>query len=280
MKTPQKIQPSFDDEISSADIIHFFKSHKKMILIFVIIGTLLGSLYGNFTAPVYKGSVFISPAKIEGAFVINPVVAMTKLKMNSFYSKETFLNCNLDLYKDKDIDYDISNLVKASFIKGDNLIELRMQDKNKTVIKDCLNSVADDIRKSQNIIADPLIQLKNYELKLLEETLKISEKYKSILKDMQIKELKINSEHFSPDLLSMNIILLNSNDNNVTISQINKLKTDLLLERTRSAGNIVPISIEKKSFPSLELGSLLGLFLGLCLGILLALIKQIILKVR
>ena len=270
MKTPQKIQPSFDDEISIADIIHFFKSHKKMILIFVIIGTLLGSLYGNFTAPVYKGSVFISPAKIEGAFVINPRVTMTKLKMNSYYSKETFLNCNLDLYKDKDIDYVISNLVKASFIKGDDLIELRMQDKNKTVIKDCLNSVADDIRTSQNIIADPLIQLKNYELKLLEETLKISEKYKSIL----------NSENFSPGLLSMNIILLNSNNNNLTISQINKLKTDLLTERTRSAGNIVPISIEKKSFPSLELCSLLGLFLGLCLGILLALIKQIILKVR
>ena len=69
MKTPQNIQPSFDDEISIADIILFLKSHKKMILIFVIIGGLLGGLYGNFTAPVYKGSVLISPAKIAGAFV-------------------------------------------------------------------------------------------------------------------------------------------------------------------------------------------------------------------
>jgi len=65
-----------------------------MILIFVIIGALLGSLYVNFTEPVYKGSVLVSPAKISGDFVINPKITLTKLQTNSFYSKETFLNCD------------------------------------------------------------------------------------------------------------------------------------------------------------------------------------------
>ena len=92
MKTPQNIQPSFNDEILIADMIRFFKSHKKMILIFVIIGAVLGGLYANFTEPVYKGSVLISPAKIAGDFVVNPKVTVTKLDMNSYYSKETFLN--------------------------------------------------------------------------------------------------------------------------------------------------------------------------------------------
>ena len=106
MKTPQNIQPSFDDEISIADIILFLKSHKMMIFIFVIIGILLGGLYGNFTEPTYKGSVLISPAKIAGTFVVNPKVTVTKLGVNSFYSKETFLNCNPRFYKDMDKDKD------------------------------------------------------------------------------------------------------------------------------------------------------------------------------
>jgi len=278
MKTPQNIQPSFDDEISIADIIHFFKSHKKMILIFIIIGALLGGLYGNFTVPVYKGSVLISPAKIAGTFVVNPKVTVTKLDMNSYYSKETFLNCNPDFYKDKDkdkdIDYDISTLVKASVTKDGDLIQLLMQNKNKTVITDCLNSMVDDMRISQNKIAEPLIQLKNNELTLLEEKLKNAEEFKAKLDEKQIKELKTNGERFSVDLLYTNMILFNSKDIKETMTEINQIKTDLSSEQTKPADKVLPINIEKKSFPTPKLGALMGLFLGLCLGILIAFIKQ------
>ena len=275
MKTPQNIQPSFDDEISIAEIIHFLKSHKKMILIFVIIGTLLGGLYGNFTEPVYKGSILVSPAKVAGAFVANPRVIVTKLGMNSYYSKETFLNCNPDFYKDKDIDYNISSLVKGSVTKDGDLIQLFMQNKNKTVIKDCLNSMVDDIRASQNKIADPLIQSKNNELTLLEEKLKKAEEFKSKLNYQQIKELKTNDERLSVNLIYTNMILLNNKDINETITEINKIKLDLSSEQTKPAGNVLPINIEKKSILTPKLGAVIGLFLGLCLGILIALIKQL-----
>jgi hypothetical protein len=278
MKTPQNIQPSFDDEISIIDIIRFFKSHKKIILIFVIIGALLGGLYANFTEPVYKGSVLISPAKIAGDFVVNPKVTVTKLDMNSYYSKETFLNCNPDFYKDKDkdkdIDYDISTLVKASVTKDGDLIQLLMQDKNKTVIKDCLNSMVDDIRISQSIIAEPLIQLKNNELTLLEEKLKNAEEFKVKLNEKQIKELKTNTDRFAVDLLYTNMILFNTNEIKQIMTEINKIKTDLSSEQTKGADKVLPINIEKKYFPTPKIGALIGLFMGLCLGTLIALIKQ------
>ena len=278
MKTPQNIQPSFDDEISIIDIIRFFKSHKKIILIFVIIGALLGGLYANFTAPIYKGSVLISPARIAGAFVVNPEITVTTLDMNSYYSKETFLNCNPDFYKDKDkdkdIDYDISSIVKASVTKDGDLIQLLMQNKNKTVITDCLNSMIDDMRISQNMIAEPLIQLKIKELSLLEEKLKNAEEFKAKLDEKQVKELKTNGERFSVDLLYTNMILFNSKDIKETITEINKVKIDLSSEQTKPANMVLPINIEKKSFPTPKLGALMGLFLGLCLGILIALIKQ------
>ena len=276
MKTPQNIQPSFNDEISIADMIRFFKSHKKMILIFVIIGAVLGGLYANFTEPTYKGSVLISPAKIAGTFVVNPKVTVTKLDMNSYYSKETFLNCNPDFYKDKDkdINYDISTLVKASVTKDGDLIQLLMQNKNKTVITDCLNSMVDDMRISQNKIAEPLIQLKNNELTLLEEKLKNAEEFKARLNENQIKELKTNGERFAADLLYTNMILFNNKDIKETMTAIYKIKTDLSSEQTKPANIVLPINIEKKSFPTPQLAALLGLFLGLCLGILIAFIKQ------
>ena len=278
MKTPQNIQPSLDDVISITDMIHFFKSHKKMILIFVIIGTLLGGLFGNFSGPVFKGSLLIMPAKISGVFVVNPKVTVTKLNVNSYYSKETFLNCNPDFYKDKDkdkdIDYDITSIVKARITKDGDLIELRMQHKNKTVIKDCLDSIVDDVRTSQNLIIDPLIQLKNIELRLAEEKLRNAEEFKTKLNYKQIKELKANREYFSVDLLYTNMILFNTSDIKETMNEINKIKSELSSEQTKPANKVLPINIQKKSFPSPKLGALLGLFLGLCLGILIALIKQ------
>ena len=277
MKTPQNIQPSFDDEISIADMIRFFKSHKKMILIFVIIGALLGGLYANFKEPTYKGSALISPAKIAGTFVVDPITTVTKLAMNSYYSKETFLNCNPDFYKDKDKDnnYDLTSLIKSSITKDGELIQVLIQNKNKTVVKDCLNSLVNDIRMRQDEIAQPIIQLKNNELKLAEEKLKNAEDFRIKLNDKQIKELKISGERFSVDLLYTNMILFNSSDIKQTIAEINKLKNELSSPQTKSAENALPINIEKKYPLSLELGALLGLFLGLCLGVLLALIKQL-----
>ena len=278
MKTPHNIQSSLDDEISVADMIHFFKSHKKMILFFVIIGTLLGSLYGNFRAPVYKGFVLISPAKFSGGFVENPIQTQVQLGMNAYYSKETFVKCNPQFYKDKDKDeeigYEISNVVKALTSKDGNLIELRMQNKNKTILKDCLNSIVDHVRARQQIIADPLIQLKNNELTLLEEKLKNAEKFKTKLNDTQIKELKTNSERFAVDMVYTNMILFNSKDISEIITEINKIKRALSSEQTIQANKLFPINIEKKSSLTPQLGALMGLFLGLCLGILIALIKQ------
>ncbi len=290
MKTPQNIQPSFNDEISIADMIHFFKSHKKIILIFVIIGSLLGCLFGIFKGPVYKGSVLISPAKITGALAENPKVTVTKLDMNSYYSKETFLNCNPSFYrdrdrdrdkdkdkdkdKDNDIDYDISTLVKASVTKDGDLIQLLMKNKNKTVIKDCLTSIVDHIRMSQNKILDTIIQSKNIDLRLAEESLKNTEEFMLKLNDKQIKELKTNDQRFSVDLLYTNIFLSNRDKIRASLAEIRTIKFALSSEQTKPAATFLPINIQKKSSPTPQLGALIGLFLGLCLGILIAFIKQ------
>jgi hypothetical protein len=100
MSAPQNNQSSFDDEISLADIIQFFKSHSKRLLFFMLLGGIVGGILGKITGPVYEGSMLIEPAKIGGVFVVDPKITLTELEMNSYYPKETFLACNPKFYKD------------------------------------------------------------------------------------------------------------------------------------------------------------------------------------
>jgi hypothetical protein len=270
-----KNQTPFDDEISLLDIIQFFKTNFKRMLFSIILGGILGYLYGKLADPVYDGSVLVSPALVAGNYVINPKITLTKLHMNSFYSKETFLACNPTFYKakDKDIAYDMSDIVKASITKDENLMELKMQSSNKETIHACLESIVSNINSSQKTIADPLIESKKTELNLVETKLKFAQEFRTELNDKQIKNLKTNEQRFSTDLLYANIVLNNTSEINALLDQINKVRTELSSEQTKDAGKVLPINIERKSFPSLKLGLLLGLFLGGFLGFLASLFR-------
>ena len=270
----------FDDERSLLDIIHFFKENVKRIILFSILGGILGALFGKFAGPLYEGSMLIVPARVGGTYIIDPKVTLTELNMNSYYPKETFLVCNPEFYKDKDkdkdkdIDYDMSDIVKTTITKDGSLLNLSLTHKKKSVIIDCLTHIEHDIQSSQKTLAEPLIEMKRNELQLAQNKLKISEDFRQRLNEKQLKDLKTNELRFSTDVLYANIVLNNASEIKNLMDQINKITTDLSSEQTREAGKVLPINIEKKSFPSEKLGLLLGLFLGLCLGILIALIKQ------
>ena len=269
-----KNQTPFDDEISLLDIIQFFKTHFKRILFFIILGGILGYLYGKLAPPVYVGYALISPAKVAGVVVVDPKITLTKLNMNSYYPKETFLACNPSFYKDKEIDYDMSGIVKTSITKDGNLIELKMQSSNKETIHTCLESITSIINASQKTIADPLIESKKTELSLVETKLKLAEEFREQLNDKQIKNLKTNEQRFSTGVLYANIVLTNASEIKTLLDQINKVKTELSSEQTKDAGKVLPINIERKSFPSEELGLLLGVFLGAVLGFFISLLRN------
>ena len=269
-----KNQTPFDDEISLLDIIQFFKVNFKRILFFIILGGLTGFLYGKLADPVYDGSVLISPARVAGNVVVDPKITLTKLNMNSYYSKETFLACNPMFYKDKDIDYNLTDIIKTSITKDGNLIELTMSDSNKDIIQSCLENITANINASQKIIAGPLIESKKNGLSLIEEKLKLAEQFREQLNDKQIKNLKANEQRFATDVLYANIVLNNASEIKALLDQINQLKTELTSEQTKDAGMVLPINIERKSFPSEKLGLLLGLFLGGMLGFFISFFKN------
>lgn len=274
MKASQNSPPHFDDEITLLDIFYFFKLHKKFILILMIIGMIFGGCFAFFYGPVYEGSSLISPPKISGALAVPTKNNIITPNTNSYFSKETFLNCSPS--PDNYVDYDMSKIVNASLIHDGTLIKISMRHKNKTLIKNCLNRVTDDVMVFHNKNVSPLIQSKKNELTLQEQKLIAIEEFKNKLSHELFKGGEKNSESVNTitSMVIANMILANNLQNKDTMTEIYKLKTSLSPEQNREAHKIMPITF-KKSFPTVTHGALFGLFLGLCLAILIEFIKQI-----
>ena len=268
MTTKPPTQTPFDDEISLLDIIQFFKTNIRRILLFVMMGGILGGLYGKFADPIYEGSMLIAPAKVAGNFVNDPKVILTKLNMNSYYSKEAFLACNPMFYKDKDKDivYDMSGIVKTAISKDGSLISVAITGSHRETIIDCLNVIENDIKLSQLIIAEPLIEMKKNDIQVAQNKLKISEDTRQKLNFKRRKELKTTEIRLLTDVLYANIMLSITSEITTLMDKINQMTADLSLEQTKGAGKALPINMERKSFPSLKLGLLLGGILGGILG--------------
>jgi ribosome-binding factor A len=164
----------------------------------------------------------------------------------------------------------MSEIVKASITKDGALLSLKMENKEKSIIINCLTNIESNIQLSQRTIAEPLIEIKKNEMILAQNKLQISEDFRNKLNDKRLKDLKTNELRFSTDVLYANIVLSNASEIKTLMDQLNKSKTDLSPEQTKDAGKLLPINIERKKFPSLILGGFLGLFLG----IMVALIKQ------
>ncbi len=102
----------------------------------------------------------------------------------------------------KDIDYDMSDIVKTSVTKDGNLIGLKMSHSNKETIRACLENVTNSINTRQKTIADPLIESKKTELSHFETKLKLGEEFREQFNAKQIKNLKTNEQRFATDVFS------------------------------------------------------------------------------
>jgi uncharacterized protein involved in exopolysaccharide biosynthesis len=94
------------------------------------------------------------------------------------------------------------------------------------------------------------------------------------LNDKQTKNLKTTEQQFATDVLYASIVFNNASEIEALVNQINQIKTELSSEQTKNAGMVLPVNIERKSFPSAKLGLFLGLFLGGMLGFFVSLFRN------
>lgn len=266
----KKNQSLFDDEPSLLDIIHFFKSNKRLIFIFVLMGALIGGLYAKFSGPTYKGIALIFSAKVADSFVIDPKISITEMQMNAYYSKETFLACNPDTHEDESIDYKMSDVIKVSLTEDNVLIKASMKSRSRDTITTCLESFIQDINVTQQSLSKSLFDNKYKELELIKFKLTKAKAFKNLL-DQSIK--KQSKEINSNGLQSAIFMILkenNSSEINSYLESINRITQELSSPKTQPADKALPINIERASFPFLEL----GLFLGFISGVIASILKK------
>jgi hypothetical protein len=261
-----------DDEISLRDFIQFFKINLRKIVIFILMGGILGGLYGKLASPIYTGTMIIAPALISKQYVIDPKITFTKVKMNTFYSKETVLSCTPKYYKGKNIEANILDFVKISSTKDEHYIKFIVSNRDKKNISDCLNLIENDFKLHHDSILQVFIEMKKTELALFKNKLKISQNILKDLDDISSEILKKTKTQNPQNLLLTNASFNKSLEIYELISQINRMEMDLTQEQTNHGGKALPIFIEQEKFPSPKLGLLLGLFLGGILGCFISLV--------
>jgi uncharacterized protein YqfB (UPF0267 family) len=269
MKVKQRIQPPFNnDEISFFDIIKFFIFNKKLIVIFIIFGGVLGGLYGQFSKPIYNGSILLAPAKAAGVFIENPQKTFAIFKeKNSEFSKKILPFCPLSTLKDINFqNHDGSNFSAAKEII---LIKISMQNTDETIIDNCLNHIADEIILQQNKIAQPIIDFKKNRILASEKKLKILNEVNDKIKE----GLLVNKTTFNDNLLYANIIINSISEARQLSEWATKDKQEFNLDEL--AHKINTVHIERKTFPSFKYCAFYGLTLGFVLGSLIALIRKI-----
>jgi hypothetical protein len=248
MKTTHKVPPpNFYNEISIADILSFFKFHKKIIFVCILLGGLLGYFFEKNSLTNFEGKAYISMAKSNGYSLISPRAFLEISKQNSFYSKETILNCNFQLYDDKK-NYIISDIIKLSILNNNDFIVVKLIHTNKTFIESCLNSASKDIYQMQNKLSEG-----------------INERFESEKKFMLQEFAKTNAS--STDFPIMSSLILD---------KIQRIYDNFNPAKNSKSLLLIPISIEEQEVTlTKKLKVMLGLFLGFVFGSIVSVIKQI-----
>lgn len=124
-------------------IYNLLQKNKKLVLILLVLGSMTGLIYGNFSAPVFEGKVIIAGSTIDKKVLTDAVYTVEKMQYSTFFSEKTLEAC-----KNK-ANEKLKN-IQTMLTKETRMIEVRYSGTNHENIITCLNFIEDDIRNSEN----------------------------------------------------------------------------------------------------------------------------------
>lgn len=124
-------------------IYKLLQKDKSLVLIVLILGSMTGLIYGNFSAPVFEGKVIIAGSTIDNKVLTDAVHTIEKMQYSTYFSEKTLETC-----KNK-ANEKIKN-IQTMLTKETRRIEVSYSGTNKENIIACLNFIEDDIRNSEN----------------------------------------------------------------------------------------------------------------------------------
>jgi hypothetical protein len=269
MNAHKKIQNSLNNDISFTDIVIFLILNKKLIVTLIIVGGILGGLYGQFSKQIYNGSILLVPARTSGVFIEAPQKTSAKFqaKLIGGFSKETHLFCPLSALEN--IKFNNPDNSKFSSENEIFLIKISMKNTDKTIINDCLNHIADEIIVSQNKIAQPIIDFKKNLILGVEKKLKILTE----ISDKMNENLMVNKTDFNDNLLSSNIFVNSVSE--VRLLKELKLKNLDDFSKDELAHKIGSVDIKRENKSGIKNSVFFGIMFGFGLSLLIAFVRKI-----
>jgi uncharacterized protein involved in exopolysaccharide biosynthesis len=175
----QLFNQRLEDEISLKDIFNFLLESWKLIVLSGIVGGLLASGYVFMAPSKYQAVASIQVAKVVNVDVESPGVLMEKLNIPSFYSALTYSACNMtDAFDSGEI---IAKNLKPTLSKISNVIYFSYLADSPEDARKCLQGILQDIRNSQNLLANPILEQKKNQMLNLKKRLDTVERVVKVL---------------------------------------------------------------------------------------------------
>jgi LPS O-antigen subunit length determinant protein (WzzB/FepE family) len=157
MNQNMQIQDFNNDEINLRELIADLKSGLHWIVAGGGLGLACATGLLFLTPPKYEATAVIQPGIISTSSSTTPVEPnvqiLERLRLVNFYSDDTVQACRVDSPKD------LVNGVRASIVKGSNLISIAYQADSAGVAEICIAKIFMQLSQIQKTIQAPLIKV-------------------------------------------------------------------------------------------------------------------------
>ncbi len=269
----QSFNRILEDEISLKDILDFLIGSWKTIMLGGVIGGLLGLGYAVTTPANYQATANIEVGKVAGADVEAPAVLVEKLKIPTYYSQKTYVACNVrGAVEAGEV---IAKTLKPTLSKTAPIITISYKEKSPENAKKCLESVLQDIRTNQGLLAKSIFEGKTNELLNLKLRLESAEKITKVLLNKNAN-LDFSDPKFSAYALLLATTLNKEKEILDLRNQIRNLENLLVEPQTKEAFFTTPIyAPEQKVSPKTRNILIVNLFGGLFLGLMFVVVQRV-----
>jgi len=178
----QSFNQPLEDEISLKDIIDFLVESWKSILATGVLGVLAAGTYIAVTPNQYEATAQIEMARINsnnnnnnsnplGSNIEDPNLLIARMKLPSSYDQASIVACGYE--GKKQAAEGLAKMIKLSLAKGTQMVELKATGLSQEQATQCAQSVFNNIKQSQKMIADPIIE--EAKTKLVRHTTRLQE---------------------------------------------------------------------------------------------------------
>lgn len=263
---------SLEDEIFLKDIIDFLLDSWKKILLSGIIGLVLALVYAFISPTQYKADANIQVGKLAGVDIESPSTLIAKLRMPNYYSKLTLAACNI-IDKENPGQF-LINKINPLILKGSLIVNISYTSSSSLEAEKCLATIFDEIRRNQNALSSPILQLKNNQLIGIKKRLETNESFVNLLSNKNLR-FDFSDEKFSANALLLATFMSKENEITDLRAEIMKMEASLEEPETKAASLVTPISIiEESAMMKLSLIMVVGVFSGLLVGSLIVVGKR------